>query len=115
MTTTYVRLAEPSKPYFEPEPVEPPDAKYWPVFFAARDMDFRRFSVKRDALFPYQHKPTIKDYLRGLQPDIDTRPLTSVPWLRLLRVPQRLYQDIVENKLSYGDAVALLERWRAHS
>jgi hypothetical protein len=109
---TFIRLGEPAKPYFPPEDVEPPDAKFWPLFFAARDMDFRRFSVKRDALFPHQEKRTIKDMIRGLVPDIDRRSLLDVKWLKVLRVPQRLYQDIVENKLSYGDAVALVARWK---
>jgi hypothetical protein len=34
--------------------------------------------------------------------------------LRTLRVPRRLYRDIIENRLSYYDALALVRRYKGH-
>jgi hypothetical protein len=100
-----------TKPYV-PQPTSPPDVSEWVIFFAAKDIELRRLSVRKGALFPFQDKRIIKSYLQSLSPGIHQRSLLEEPLLRTLRVPQRLYGQIIEAKLSYYDALALVRRWK---
>jgi hypothetical protein len=99
-----------SEPYYPAESPRAPQDDYWPLFFARRDIHLRNLDVKRDQLMPRQRKSDLRDFLRSLQPDIDRTPLAHSPWLKCLRVPRRMYDQILEDKLNYRDAEALLKR-----
>jgi hypothetical protein len=100
---------------FPPEAPSPPDASDWVIYFAAKDIEFRRLSLRKGEIFPWQHKPTIRDYLRGLCPNIDQKSFAEIPWLiQALRVPPRLYREIIDAKLRYPDALALVRRYKGH-
>jgi hypothetical protein len=102
-----------TKPHVPP-PSGPPDLEEWVIFFAAKDITLRRLSVRKNELFPFQDKRLIRAYLKSLSPNIERRSLLEEPLLRTLRVPRRLYGEIVSAKLSYHDAVALVQRWKGH-
>jgi hypothetical protein len=105
-----VPLGGPTEAYYPPESPRAPHEEYWPLFFARRDIHLRNLDVKRDQLMPRQRKSDLRDFLRSLQPNIDTVPLTASPLLKVLRVPRRLYDVIVEEKMNFSDAEALLKR-----
>ena len=95
------------------EPFVPPD--WWPVFFAAVDISASDLELKAGDLFIVQIKSAIRDYLRGVVPDIDELPLHRVPLLKVLTVPPKAYLEILEKRANYDDAVAILRqhgRWR---
>ena len=94
-------------------PLVTPD--WWPVFFAAVDISTRNLQLKAGDLFIVQRKSAIRDYLRGMVPDIDGLPLHRVPLLKVLTVPPKAYLEILEKRANYDDAVAILRqhgRWR---
>jgi hypothetical protein len=107
----YLQLGD-TKPSVPP-PTSPPDPEDWVIFYAAKDITLRRFSVRKGELLPWQHKPTIRDFLRSLCPNIDRCSLVELPWLiRTLRVPPRLYGEIITAKLTFYDALALVRRYK---
>jgi hypothetical protein len=95
--------------YTTAEPLTPPD-DWWPVYFAARDIEARNFTVKAGELFFVQRKDLVRNYLRGFVPNIDTMPLDKVKLLKVLRVPPKAYPEIIERKANYDQAVAIVKR-----
>jgi hypothetical protein len=92
------------------ETPRPAHEDYWPVFYARKDIELRNLSVKRDQLMPDQRKDVLRGYLCSLQPDVDRVPLTASPLLKCLRVPRKLYDVILDEKLNFSDAEALVKR-----
>jgi hypothetical protein len=83
---------------------------HWPIYFAARDIEARNFQVKRGDLFPVQRKGSVKDYLRGFVPNIDSMPVSKIPLLKTLLVPPRVYSEIISSNATYETALAILKR-----
>lgn len=82
----------------------------WRVFFAAVDISARNLELKAGDLFIVQVKGAIRDYLRGVVPDIDGLALHRVPLLKVLTVPPKAYLEILEKRANYDDAVAILRQ-----
>jgi hypothetical protein len=83
---------------------------WWPCYFAAEDIALRNLAVKRNALFPYQRKSVVRDFLRGLEPNIDRMPLNKVRYLRVLLLPAQAYREVVATNADYDTALAILRR-----
>jgi hypothetical protein len=97
---------------YVPQPSSPPDPEDWVIYYAAKDITLRRLSVRKGELFPFQDKRLIRSYLKSLSPNIERRSLLDEPLLRTLRVPRRLYSEVIRDRLNYLDALALVRRYR---